>query len=49
MLVCYRLRVIAYHLIWTAYGWWLPNDPRRSTSHLMRRDIVTTLGEDRSW
>jgi hypothetical protein len=20
--------VIAYHLIWTACGWWLPNDPR---------------------
>ena len=24
--------VIAYHLIWTAYGWWLPNDPRGSGS-----------------
>ena len=22
--------VIAHHLIWTAYGWWLPNDPRGS-------------------
>ena len=20
--------VIAYHLVWTAYGTWLPNDPR---------------------
>jgi hypothetical protein len=27
--------VVAYHLIWTAYGWWLPNDPRGSSlSHL---------------
>ena len=37
--------VIAYHLIWTAYGWWLPNDPRGSTSHRIRQDIVTALGE----
>ncbi len=45
MLVYYRFMVIAYHLIWTAYGWWLPNDPRGSTSHRMRQDIITTLGE----
>jgi len=24
--------VIAHHIMWTAYGWWLPNDPRGSTS-----------------
>jgi REP element-mobilizing transposase RayT len=24
--------VIAYHLIWTAYGFWLPTDPRGSMS-----------------
>lgn len=24
--------VIAYHLLWTNYGTWLPNDPRGSTS-----------------
>ena len=24
--------VAGYHLIWTAYSWWLPNDPRGSTS-----------------
>lgn len=24
--------VIAHHLMWTMYGWWLPNDPRGSTS-----------------
>jgi len=25
--------IIAHHLIWTAYGFWLPNDPRGSSSH----------------
>jgi REP element-mobilizing transposase RayT len=37
--------VAAYHLIWTAYGWWLPNDPRGSSSHEIRSDIIATLGE----
>ncbi len=37
--------VIAYHLIWTAYGWWLPNDPRGSTSHAITSDIVAELGQ----
>jgi REP element-mobilizing transposase RayT len=37
--------VIAYHLIWTAYGWWLPNDPRGSTSSRIRRDLIKELGE----
>jgi REP element-mobilizing transposase RayT len=37
--------VIAHHLIWTAYGWWLPNDPRGSTSHRIRQNVVTALGE----
>lgn len=36
--------VIAYHLIWTAYGWWLPNDPRGSGSYVIRNDILTDLG-----
>ena len=36
--------VIAYHLIWTIYGYWLPNDPRGSTSKLIRRDILKDLG-----
>ena len=27
------LPVAGFHLIWTAYGWWLPNDPRGSSSH----------------
>ena len=37
--------VIAYHLIWTAYGWWLPNDPRGSMSELIASDIIAELGE----
>lgn len=37
--------IIAYHLIFTLYGWWLPNDPRGSSSHLIRNDIIAQLGE----
>ena len=37
--------VVAYHLIWTAYGWWLPNDPRGSSSHTIRSDVIANLGE----
>jgi REP element-mobilizing transposase RayT len=37
--------VIAYHLIWTAYGWWLPNDLRGSTSNVVRRDVLKELGD----
>jgi REP element-mobilizing transposase RayT len=36
--------VIAYHLIWTAYGWWLPNDPRGSGSRTVRNDVIAELG-----
>lgn len=37
--------VIAYHLIWTVYGSRLPNDPRGSMSHTVRRDLLKDLGE----
>ncbi len=37
--------VAGYHLIWTAYGWWLPNDPRGSSSHEIRVERVAELGE----
>ncbi len=37
--------VIAHHLIFTAYGWWLPNDPRGSSSHSIRDDLIASLGE----
>lgn len=37
--------IIAHHLIWTAYGWWLPNDPRGSGSDAVHIDIIAELGE----
>ena len=37
--------VIAHHLIWTLYGWWLPNDPRGSCSRSIRVDTLKELGE----
>jgi REP element-mobilizing transposase RayT len=33
-----------FHLIWTAYAWWLPNDPRGSSSHEIRVEPITALG-----
>jgi len=40
-----RAIVIAHHLILTAYGWWLPNDPRGSTSRTVASDVIAELGE----
>jgi hypothetical protein len=37
--------VAGYHLIWTAYGCWLANDPRGSSSHELRVDKFAVLGE----
>lgn len=37
--------IIAHHIIWTAYGWWLPNDPRGSTSNVVRCSVLKELGE----
>ena len=31
--------------MWTLYGWWLPNDPRGSTSQTIRNDLLAELGE----
>jgi REP element-mobilizing transposase RayT len=36
--------VLGYHLIMTAYGWWLPNDPRGSMSQMIRNDVIGELG-----
>lgn len=36
--------VIAHHLVWTLYGWWLPNDPRGSCSREIRSDLLKDLG-----
>ncbi len=40
-----RPPVIAYHLIWTVYGTWLPNDPRGSGSHNVVSPWLAELGE----
>ncbi|MGH7199859.1 MAG: transposase [Planctomycetaceae bacterium] len=37
--------VVGYHLIWTAYGWWLPNDPRGSMSEEIRVERIAGLGD----
>lgn len=37
--------VIAYHLVWTAYGTWLPNDPRGSGSRALATPSLAELGE----
>jgi REP element-mobilizing transposase RayT len=37
--------IAGYHLIWTAYGWWLPNDPRGSTSTDIRCARIAGLGK----
>ena len=37
--------VIAHHLVWTSYGWWLPNDPRGSMSSNIATDVISQLGE----
>jgi len=37
--------IIGHHLIWTAYGWWLPNDPRGSMSHEVRVEQIADLNE----
>lgn len=36
--------VIAHHLMWTANGYWLPNDPRGSMSRKIRNEKVAELG-----
>ena len=37
-------RVIAYHMILSAYGFWLPNDPRGSWSSVIRRYELLAFG-----
>jgi REP element-mobilizing transposase RayT len=38
-------RVLAYHLIITAYGFWLPNDPRGSWSDFVRSWELARFGQ----
>jgi hypothetical protein len=39
------MTVIAYHLIWTNYGTWLPNDPRGSGSKVAYTSLLAELGD----
>lgn len=39
-----RPALIAHHIIWTAYGTWLPNDPRGPTSKFVASDEIAALG-----
>jgi REP element-mobilizing transposase RayT len=38
------MTVLAYHLVWTAYGTWLPNDPRGSGSKIVASELLRDLG-----
>ena len=46
--------VLGYHCVFTAYGFWLPNDPRGSWSDFVRKwELVrfgktTKINDDRS-
>ena len=37
--------VAGYHLVWTVYGYWLPNDPRGSMSREIRNPVIADLGD----
>ena len=37
-------RVIAYHVVMSTYGFWLPNDPRGSNSTEVRADALKPFG-----
>jgi len=37
--------VIAHHLVWTAYGSWLENDPCGSGSHDIGSEAIAELGD----
>lgn len=39
-----RRIVIAHHSVWSAYGTWLPNDPRGSGSHAVAAEPLAELG-----
>ena len=37
--------IAGYHLIWTAHGWWLANDPRGSNSAEISVERLESLGK----
>jgi REP element-mobilizing transposase RayT len=38
--------ILACHLVWTAYGWWFPNDPRGSWSKELWVPAIRELGNE---
>ena len=36
--------ILAHHLIYSAYGFWLPNDPRGSESSYVRNELLREFG-----
>ncbi len=40
-----RPTLIGFHLVWTGYGQWLPNDPRGSMSRSVASEGLAELGE----
>lgn len=38
--------ILACHLVWTAYGWWFPNDPRGSWSKEVWVPAIRGLRDD---
>lgn len=36
--------ILAHHLIYSAYGFWLPNDPRGSESDFVRNELLREFG-----
>jgi len=37
--------ILAWHLVWTAYGWWFPNDPRGAWSQEVWKPSLRGLGK----
>jgi REP element-mobilizing transposase RayT len=37
--------IVGHHLLWTAYGCWLPTDPRGSSSKVVRVQEIAELGD----
>jgi REP element-mobilizing transposase RayT len=37
--------ILAWHIVWTAYGWWFPNDVRGAWSRDVRSPALRELGE----
>jgi REP element-mobilizing transposase RayT len=37
--------ILAFHLVWTAYGWWFPNDPRGAWSKEVWKPALREFGD----